>query len=70
MNDYVGTRSSRKYPLIREDNELGRSSILNAVLIVLAAIGAVAVMGAVVGAFGMWAMHTGMMNGIGSCQGW
>jgi hypothetical protein len=56
--------------LIREDNEPGRSSILNAVLIVLAVIGAVAVMGAVVGAFGMWAMHTGMMNGIGSCQGW
>lgn len=70
MNDYVGTSGPSKNSLIRKDDEPGGSSVLNAVLIVLAVIGAVAVVGTVVGVFGMWAMHTGMMNGIGACQGW
>lgn len=63
MSDYIGAGGPRTNPLIQESSKLGRSSVLNAVLIVLAVIGAIAV----AGAFGMWALHIGMMNGIGIC---
>lgn len=63
MSDYIGASGPRKNPLIQESSMLGRSPVLDAVLIVLAVIGAIAV----AGAFGMWALHAGMMNGIGTC---
>ncbi len=63
MSDYIGASDPQKNPLIQESNRLGRPSVLNAVLIVLAVIGAIAI----AGAFGMWALHVGMMNGIGTC---
>lgn len=63
MNYYGGAGGPRTNPPIQESGKLGRSSVVNAVLIVLAVIGAIAV----AGAFGMWALHIGMMNGMGIC---
>lgn len=63
MSDYIGTSGPQQNPPIQESSRLDSSSVLNAVLIVLAVIGAITI----AGALGMWALHVGMMNGIGVC---
>ena len=64
MNGPSNAASSQANSPSQAEDMFRKSPVLNAVLIALAIVGAIAV----VGAFGMWAIHVGMMNGVQACQ--